>query len=942
MKKLTVLFILAILVALPIDAQVLKGHVFDAQSNEPLVGANVSYSIRGQVKGTATDIEGAYEIALPEGGVDLVFTYLGYDDIYLPLVIKPRETLVRDIYMKVGVNLLEDVVVSAGRYEQKLSEITVSMDILKAADIAKQTPTDLSAVIKTLPGVDVNDKQPSIRGGSGWTYGVGARSLILVDGMSILNPGTGEINWNTIPMENIEQVEILKGASSVLYGSSALNGLINVRTARPGLTPKTELNAYIGIYGNPANEDYQWADRSLWTEGKYPVKPLLRNSLLTGVRNPIYEGFDFSHSRRIGNFDVSGGLNIFTDEGYKEQGYNKRFRLGGGVTYHQPGINAINYGINYNFLSNKYGDFFIWRSPGAAYSPSAFTNMGREGDSFQIDPFFNFANPHNNTTHRVKGRFYYRGDNIIAPTNEKSIVDILGNMGTNVGAITDIVGGDYSSLLPVLDPALSGDIYGVLDGLFSTLGTIFPTATTADYSDLISWFMNHGIPDSSDLVSWGADALNPKAGKTIVDHFYSYYMDYQFGKKFDGGAQITSGITYEHLNSQSVTAGTHNSDNIALFFQYDQRFLDRLSVSLGVRGEYYRVDSHYKEAKTKAFGVSMPFKPIFRGGLNYQLADYSFIRASFGQGYRYPSLVEKFARKDIGGAGVFPSKDLKAESGFNAELGLKQGYKIGGFQGFLDVAGFYTQYKDMIEFRFGLFDGDDYIFFSDNTLNNLLAVLNPVLNGDLGLGATFYNVSKARIYGVDLSTYGMYKISNNANLTYNLGYVYIQPEDADYKEKNAMEDEYTNSLQMKEKSNNSKYLKYRQKHTIKGTFDYNWKRLSVGTNVQWKSKTLAVDYFMVDERENEYGRYEVMDYVRDILFGNTGGENGLFSGETLNSYWKRKNKDYFIMDLRAGVKVARDLQVQMTINNLFNKEYSTRPMAVGAPRTYVMQVKYNF
>ncbi len=170
MKKLTVLFIFAILVALPIDAQVLKGLVFDAQSNEPLVGVNVSYSIRGQVKGTATDIEGAYEIALPEGGVDLVFTYLGYDDIHLPLIIKPRETLVRDIYMKVGVNLLEDVVVSAGRYEQKLSEITVSMNILKAADIAKQTPTDLSAVIKTLPGVDVDDKQPSIRGGSGWTY----------------------------------------------------------------------------------------------------------------------------------------------------------------------------------------------------------------------------------------------------------------------------------------------------------------------------------------------------------------------------------------------------------------------------------------------------------------------------------------------------------------------------------------------------------------------------------------------------------------------------------------------------------------------------------------------------------------------------------------------------------------------------------------------------
>lgn len=66
----------------------------------------------------------------------------------------------------------------------------------------------------------------------------GARSQILVDGMSTLNPKTGEINWNTVPLENIEQIEVIKGASSVLYGSSALNGIINIRTARPGLTPK--------------------------------------------------------------------------------------------------------------------------------------------------------------------------------------------------------------------------------------------------------------------------------------------------------------------------------------------------------------------------------------------------------------------------------------------------------------------------------------------------------------------------------------------------------------------------------------------------------------------------------------------------------------------------------------------------------------------------------
>lgn len=918
-----------------VSGQILKGHVYDAQNSEPLIGVNVSYSSKGEVKGTITDIDGSYELTLPEGGVDVAFTYVGYENELIPLVVNKRDVVTRDIYMKMKTNLLEDVVVSAGRFEQKLSEITVSMDLLKAADIAKQAPTDLSATLNTLPGVDVNDKQPSIRGGSGWTYGVGARSLILVDGMSILSPGTGEINWNTIPLENVEQVEVLKGASSVLYGSSALNGLINVRTARPSLTPRTKVNAYIGVYGSPSNSDYEWWDRGFWKEGKYEVKPMLRNSLLTGVRNPIYEGMDFSHTRRIGDFDVSGGINIFTDEGYREQGYNKRFRAGGNLTYHQPGINIVNYGFNMNFLSNKYGDFFIWRSPKEAYRPSPFTNMGREGNSFYVDPFYNFTNPRNDTSHKIKGRFYYRGDNIVSSTSGTSITDILGNMGTDMtqlkGLMDNVQNGNYSDLYPILPPLLEGDLTGFVDGAIGILDKIFPTATVPDYCDLISWVMKNGIPGSeSDLIPWLSNAVNPNVPKTSVDKFYSYYLDYQFNKKFNT-AQFTAGITYEHLRSDSKTTGLHDSDNIALFFQYDQRFFDRLSVSAGVRAEYYRVDSYYREAETKLLGINMPFKPIFRGGLNYQLADYSFIRASFGQGYRYPSIVEKYARKDIGGVGVYPNNEVKAEKGVNAELGIKQGYKIGNLQGFLDIAGFFTQYDDMIEFRFGLFNNSTL-----EAINSVPQVIDMVFKGQMpGIGAQFYNVSKARIYGVDLSTNGVYNFNPNAKLFYNLGYIFIEPEDTDYKEKNQKESEYIDPLQMKEKSNTSKYLKYRQKHTVKGTFDFQWKRLNIGTNMTWKSKTLAVDYLMVDERPRMYEKKEVMDYVRDIMLGSV-------DGETMATYWNEMNKDYFVMDLRAGVQVTKDVQFQFMINNLFNKEYSIRPMAVAAPRTYVMQLNLTF
>ena len=202
-----------------------------------------------------------------------------------------------------------------------------------------------------------------------------------------------------------------------------------------------------------------------------------------------------------------------------------------------------------------------------------------------------------------------------------------------------------------------------------------------------------------------------------------------------------------------------------------------------------------------------------------------------------------------------------------------------------------------------------------------------------GIGAQFHNVSKARIYGTEISTNGLYDFNRDAHLSFSLGYLFIEPKDVDYKTRNAKEAFYSDPLQMKEKSNNSKYLKYRQKHTFKAVADLQWKRFNLGTNLVWKSKTLAVDYLMVDERPKV--SKELMDYVRDVLFGN-------INGETLASYWERINKPYATVDLRAGVRINKELKCQFLINNLLNSEYCTRPMAVSIPRTFVMQINYDF
>ena len=56
-----------------------------------------------------------------------------------------------------------------------------------------------------------------------------------------------------------------------------------------------------------------------------------------------------------------------------------------------------------------------------------------------------------------------------------------------------------------------------------------------------------------------------------------------------------------------------------------------------------------------------------------------------------------------------------------------------------------------------------------------------------GIGAQFHNGSKAQIYGVEIATNGVYNFNKNTKLFYNLGYVYTEPRDADYQERNAVE-----------------------------------------------------------------------------------------------------------------------------------------------------------
>ncbi len=892
-------------------AETLTGVISDAFTREPLIGVTILNTDNNS--GTVTDFDGAYSLEVTSLPAHIKFSYVGYQTEEKVFKTIPA---VYNLVLQADNEVLDEVVVTAGRFEQRMTDVTVSIEVVKPQALRSQAPTDLSATLQTLPGVEVIDKQPSIRGGGGWTYSVGSRCQVLMDGMTILNPKTGEINWNNVPLENVAQVEVVKGASSVLYGSSALNGVINVRTQRPGTDPETKISGYVGVYDNYKNYAY------------------------TGARLPLYYGAEASHSRRVGDFDFSAAISGFKDEGFRQQSFNDRARLGGNMTYHKPMPEGkyMNMGFNLNYVANQYGDFFIWRSPKDPIHPSPLTNMGRKEHNFNIDPFFNYDDVDKGISHKLRTRFYVTADNITTPSATLTTEELL-KWGVQSFDL-DKVKGYYDQVKGYMDggmaisdallvtfqdvaiPVMNEDWLGaVTNGIDLVKNGLGYTGTVAELQDVVAYAMN----------------LMTDHTPTRPELTYNGYVDYQFAKQWKSGVRLTTGINWNHITNTANITGTHQTDNLAAYLQYDHRIANRLSLSAGVRFEYYRMDNDLKEANIQIGKWLCPVRPVFRAGLNWEIYKAGFLRASFGQGYRNPSITEKFARKDIGGVGVYPNHNIKPESGFNAEIGYKQLYKFGPVSGTLDVAAFYTEYQNMIEYQFGLFRNSDYTMINsmDDVISEVQNMINDIKTtkslskAGIGIGAQFVNVNHARIYGAEVSTAGKVDIQKEMDLRYSIGYTFTEPEDMDNDKRIEEEKTYSDPLQMKNKSNDSKYLKYRNKHSFKTTIDYTYKWLSLGVNMSYRSKILAVDYIMVDERVKE--QKDLMDYARMFIFGY---EDGL----SLHDYWMNHNNGIFTMDLRAAVRFKEHVEVQFMVNNLLNTEYSYRPMALAAPRTFVCRL----
>lgn len=787
----------------------ISGSVKDASNGDALIGAVISCGSIAVPSANDGSFSFQTEQSFP---LNIKCTMIGYRQGNLTL----QSAGTADFVLEPAFTELEQVVVSAGKFEQKLSDVTVSMEVLKPTLVDNKNTYNLETIMDQIPGVTIFDGQANIRAGSGFSYGAGSRVLVMVDEMPLLAADANDVKWSYLPIENLEQIEVIKGASSALFGSSALNGVINIRTTYPKEKPETKIIAFMGAYDEPMRGAMKW-----WPDA-----------------NPLTSGSSFSHTRRIGNLDLVAGANIFSDQGYRAGETEQRGRANLNLRYHFSKIKGLSIGLNLNRMETRGGLFVIWQdADSGAWKPRDQSLSNYRTFRSNIDPYITYTTE-NGDKHILRTRYYNTTNT--NNTNQESIAEL-------------------------------------------------------------------------------------------------YYGEYQFKKNFKKGWVMNSGLmaTRSMIIADSLY-GTHSAKNVAAYMQTDKK-VGRLTLSFGARGEFFQMNNVVNESPLNlvfinkirnrqfildtANGVTRTYKrldigrdsvqiakrsrikPVLRFGLNYQAAEFTYLRASVGQGYRFPSVAERFVNTSLSVLSVFPNDTLRPESGVTAEIGVKQGFRIGNFNGFIDVAGFWQEYRDMMEFTFGVWFPPNFPINQQNVTTRF----------DY-LGFKSVNVGNTRISGFEISATGAGKIGP-LNVLFLGGYSYTKPINLNY--------QYDDTTGL----GGPLWLKYRFFHLAKADVQIDWKGFSTGLSARYQSFLINIDAAFEED---------ITPYVIP------GNNLGIYILPGLKRYREVHRSGNLTLDYRIGYDVNKSTKVSIIINNLLNAENMGRPGDLQAPRQLMIQYALKF
>lgn len=534
----------------------------------------------------------------------------------------------------------ETVHVTASRVEQELLDVPMSVSVMTSEDIECESGKTIADYLDSIPGVEVqNDgsqglKRIQIRGES--TF----RTLVMIDGQKVSEHKSMSGTPILVDPSQIERIEVIKGPASVLYGSDAIGGAVNIITKKGGRKP--------------------------------------------------FEGY------------VTGGLD--TSASGKT--------LAGGVAGH---VNGWSYRIN-----GSVEDFGELDTPVGKVENTEFTS--RSGSLFLAYDI--------NENIQVGGTF----DTYDLESKSANQIGIL--EGSMRDFYVDIPEWKRSK------GALFVDMKNLTDNLVRLRLDTFYQKTTKEMENLVQ---PAAMPLS--MQNWADNDLRQTG--------FSVQSDWQLGEHY-----LVAGYEYSHddLDAQSrfTMAGgmmdTRESydakqETHSVYASAESPVTDEFTLNYGVRYTWVSGEATMK-GQEHGMGGGAPYgekndasdgHAVFNLGAVWRVLDDVALRASWAQGYRYPTMQELYITTQMGGGIAYANPDLKPETSDNFEVGVRwESERVS-----LDAALFYNM-------------ADDYI--TDVTVGT---------SGMYSQITRFMNVGEATTYGLETTlSYALpYDLEPYVNLT---------------------------------------------------------------------------------------------------------------------------------------------------------------------------------
>jgi iron complex outermembrane receptor protein len=233
----------------------ISGRVVDAKTNEPLIGVNI---LIAQTKlGTVTDINGKFELNnLKEGKYDIRFSYLGYSTIIKEINLPSEEANNLEIKLNETSIDLSEVIVTGNPFLVETKNLSQSSISLSKLDLIIKNNGTIADALNYQPGVAMRSNgvatgRPVIRGFSN------NKVLILEDGLRMGDlSNASDDHAVSDDGSDAEKIEVIEGPSSLLYGSNAVGGVVNIITDAIPSTVENGLNGEIFLQGASVNNEY--------------------------------------------------------------------------------------------------------------------------------------------------------------------------------------------------------------------------------------------------------------------------------------------------------------------------------------------------------------------------------------------------------------------------------------------------------------------------------------------------------------------------------------------------------------------------------------------------------------------------------------------------------------------------------------------------------------